>query len=214
MDFTDRLWSLLSPAWGRWTVWGRSYRWGWRGCGRHHLQLSGCSGSLWRLWRNPQRSLNTAHAHKTLGLAQWKLDWLPHSVHLPQVSTRTSCSSILFMGTSEFSTTTSPVRGRLITQLVASKCPRMRNLGSEFFCKHKASSTFEKSFKALNFKKSSKKIKIKMKRFNTFLTSRLCRVSGVMVKFTGVGMTLDFWGWKSNSQQKMMWHSLTKLKKR
>lgn len=41
-------------------------------------------------------------------------------------------------------------------------------MGSEFFCKHKASSTFEKSFKALNFKKSSKKIKIKMKRFNTF----------------------------------------------
>lgn len=31
-----------------------------------------------------------------------------------------------------------------------------------------------------------------MKRFNQFLTSRLCRVSGVMVKFTGVGMTLDF----------------------
>lgn len=32
-----------------------------------------------------------------------------------------------------------------------------------------------------------------------FLTSRVfCRVSGVMVKLTGVGTTLAFCGWKSN----------------
>lgn len=53
----------------------------------------------------------------------------------PQVSTLTSCSSILLMGMSEFSTTTSPVRGWLITQLVASKCPLIRNFGREPLCK-------------------------------------------------------------------------------
>lgn len=50
---------------------------------------------------------------------------------LPQVSTRTSWSSMLLMGRSEFSTTSSPVNGWLITQLVASKCPLMRNFGGE-----------------------------------------------------------------------------------
>lgn len=56
-----------------------------------------------------------------------------HSAYSPQVSTRTSCSSILFIGTSEFSTTTSPVSGWLMMQLVASKWPLIRNFGSEVF---------------------------------------------------------------------------------
>lgn len=50
---------------------------------------------------------------------------------LPHVSTRTSCSSMLLMAASELSTTSSPVSGCVITQLVELRCPLMRNLGSK-----------------------------------------------------------------------------------
>ena len=49
----------------------------------------------------------------------------------PQVSTRTSCSSMLRMAASELSTTSSPVRGCVMMQLVEFRCPLMRNLGSK-----------------------------------------------------------------------------------
>lgn len=49
----------------------------------------------------------------------------------PQVSTRTSCSSMLRMAASELSTTSSPVSGCVMTQLVEFRCPRTRNLGSK-----------------------------------------------------------------------------------
>lgn len=58
------------------------------------------------------------------------LFWSSCSRCSPQVSTRTSCSSMLLMGMSEFSTFSSPVSGWVIMQFVASKWPRTRNLGS------------------------------------------------------------------------------------
>lgn len=142
---TDRLWSWWSPAWDRWTAWGRPCRREWGGCGRHRLQLSGCSGSPWHLWRNLQHNLE----HKVDLQKTSRSDRLvqsPRSTCLPQVSTRTSCSSILLMGTSDFSTTSSPVSGWLITQFVASKWPLMRNFGSELLWRQKSSSCCQYGF--------------------------------------------------------------------
>lgn len=131
--FTYPLWSWWSPAWGRWKAGERPCRWGWGVRGRHLLLLSGCSGSPWRLGRILRRSLHVERADLQLGCYDWTSfqgEW-----NSPQVSTRTSCSSMLLTGTSDFSTTTSPVRGWLSTQLVASKCPLIRNLGSKLLCR-------------------------------------------------------------------------------
>lgn len=54
---THPLWSWSFPGWGRWRAWGTPCGWGWGGpCRRHHRQ-SGCSGSLWHPWHNPQHTL-------------------------------------------------------------------------------------------------------------------------------------------------------------
>lgn len=143
---TDRLWSWWSPAWGRWTVWGRPCRWEWGGRGRHHLQLSGCSGSPWNLWRSLRRNLNTRRTFRKSSRSERLIQSARSVVRLPQVSTRTSCSSTLLTATSELSTTSSPVSGWLITQLVASKWPLMRNFGSELLWRHKASSSCHYGF--------------------------------------------------------------------
>lgn len=51
--------------------------------------------------------------------------------NLPQVSTRTNCSSILLTAASAFTTTSSPVSGCVMMQFVELRRPRIRNLGSD-----------------------------------------------------------------------------------